>query len=156
LTSGQLQNKKFKHLYFMNNTQAKAQALAEKYNGEAVAFCDMKEILTKVDISVCAVDAPHYILEKNTVQKIIPLRGSRPLLLIDISMPRNIEPEISEIELVSLFAIDDLKEVVDSNMKLRHEAVKDVEKIINTKISEYSSKIKPALNRQAQKIVPTV
>lgn len=141
LTVGGLRHRKFKKLYLMNRTQAKAKDLADKMEGEAVGFCDIKEILSKVDVGICASSAPHYILDKETVEKILPARQNRRLLLIDISIPRNIDPLIAQLPSIDLYEIDDLKEVVDQNKQRRKNAVKEVKEIIDSKLAEFYEKI---------------
>ncbi len=148
LAAGQVQNKDFKKLYLMNRTQANAEKLAQQYGGEAVGFSDIKEILTLIDICICSAGAPHHILDKDTVQKIMKLRENRPLLFIDISMPRNIDPKVAEIPGIQLYTIDDLQEFVNHSMKRREKSIHQVQSIIRSKISEFSEKIEkiqPAL-----------
>ena len=141
LAVGHIQNKQFKKLYLMNRTQDNAKNLAEKYGGEAVAFCDLKEILSQVDICICSAGAPHYILESEVVDRIMTLRNGKRLVFIDISMPRNIDPRVAEIKNTLLYQIDDLKEVVGSNMKLREQAKKEVQIIIDNQVAEFIKKI---------------
>jgi len=146
LAVGQIHNKNFRKLYLMNRTEANAKDLAKKYSGEVVGLCDIKEILSVIDICICSSGAPHYILEKSTIERVLDARNGRRLLFIDISMPRNIDPTIAELEGVELFAIDDLNEVVDFNMKIRRKAIHEVEAIISSKLDEYDAKINPAKN----------
>ena len=141
LAVGHIQNKTFKKLYLMNRTQENAQALARRCGGEAVPFCDLKEILTEADICLCSAGAPHYLVEHDIVKRIMTGRGGRPLVFIDLSMPRNIDPNVTLVEHVRLFQIDDLKEVVDSSMKLRSQAILEVNRIIEDKLREYQVKI---------------
>ena len=141
LTAEQIHSKKFNKVYLLNRTEANAKALAESYGGEAVGFMEMREVLAEVDLCVCSSGAPHYILEKRTVEKIMPLRNYKPLLFIDISMPRNIDPEVAGISNVSLYAIDDLNQVVESNLKMRESAIHEVEAIIVQKMQEYHKKM---------------
>ncbi len=141
LAVGHIQNRKFKKLFLMNRTQNNAKSLVEKYGGEAVSFCDIKEVLSQVDICICSAGAPHHILEKDTVARIMTLRNNRKLVFIDISMPRNIDPCVSEVDNVHLYSIDALKEVVGSNVKLREKAIDEVQEIIEDKFSEYHRKI---------------
>ena len=101
----------------------------------------MKEVLSQVDICICSVGAPHYILEKDVVQKVLPGRGERPLTLIDISVPRNIDPSAAQLPGVRLYQLDDLKEVVDSNMEERRKAIPLAEEIIRRKLSEFFEKV---------------
>lgn len=142
LAVGHIQNREFKKLYLMNRTQGNAQSLAEKYGGEAVPFCDLKELLSQVDICICSAGAPHYLLEKNVVERIMTLREHKPLVLIDISMPRNIDPCAAEVTNVLLYQIDDLREVVDANKKMRETAVNEVQTIIDSQLNEYIEKLK--------------
>jgi len=137
----QMRNKGINDLYLINRTHSKAVELAGKYQGIASDFCDIKEIMSKVDICFCSASAPHYILDKSTIQKIVNLRNQKDLLLIDISMPRNIDPEVASIDHVRLLAIDDLKGVVDSNIKIREQAIGEVESIIKQKLIEFKQKL---------------
>ena len=137
----QIQNKGLKKLYLMNRTAENAENLATKYGGEAVGFCDIKEVLSQVDLCICSVGAPHYIIDKSTVERTMSLREARQLIFIDISMPRNIDPQVAELKDMLLYTIDDLKEVVDSNMKLREQSITEVQNIIQQKITEYEQKI---------------
>ncbi len=141
LAVGQISSKGFKHLYLMNRTPCNAEVLVNKYGGEVVAFCDIKELLTKVDICICSADAPHYVVEFEAIEKILPERTNKKLVLIDISMPRNIDPKISTLPDVELFHIDDLNKPIEENIKKRYAAVIDVEKILRAKLSEYFEKI---------------
>jgi glutamyl-tRNA reductase len=131
-----------KKIYLMNRTGEKAENLAARYNGVAASFWNIKEILSEVDICFCAVGAPHYILDKEKIANIMEIRQGRKLVLIDISMPRNIDPEVKTLgPQVHLSAIDDLHEVVDNSMKKRESAIHEVEGIILQKILEFDDKI---------------
>jgi len=130
-----------KKIFLMNRTGEKAENLASRYNGIPASFWNIKEILSEVDICFCAVGAPHYILDKEKIINIMDMRQGRELVLIDISMPRNIDPEVKLIPGVHLSAIDDLHEVVDNSMKKRESALHEVEEIIRQKILEFNEKI---------------
>ena len=144
LAVGHIHNKGFRQLYLMNRTPANAEDLAEKYRvppGTVVAFCDIKEILAEVDVCICSVGAPHYILDKDTVGKVMLLRSHRRLVFVDISVPRNIDPLVAQVEHVQLFQLDDLQEVVDANMELRRQSVGVVEEIVQKKVAEFFAKL---------------
>ncbi len=147
LTVKQIQNKDVQKIYLINRTRAKAEALAQectcarKGSAEAVSFCDIQETLSYVDVCICSSAAPHYILDKETLQKVMVSRGRRPLVLVDISVPRNIDPKVSEVEGVQLFTIDDLDNVVKETMRKRQAAVSQVEHIIDQKLTEFYEKI---------------
>jgi glutamyl-tRNA reductase len=130
-----------KKIFLMNRTGEKAEFLATRYNGVAASFWNIKEILSEVDICFCAVGAPHYILDREKIANIMEIRQQRKLVLIDISMPRNIDPEVKLLPNVHLSAIDDLHEVVDHSMKKRESALIEVESIIRQKILEFNQKI---------------
>ncbi len=137
----QLNNRGVEKIYLMNRTGEKAEELAQKYNGISASFFDIKEILGEVDVCFCCVGAPHYILGKDAVSKIMAQRAHKPLIMIDISMPRNIDPDVAEIPGVQLKAIDDLDEIVQLSLRKRHQAVAQVEDIIRQKILEFNDKI---------------
>ncbi len=141
LAGDQIANKGVKELFVMNRTESCALELASRISGEAVSFGDIKEILSRVDVCICSVGAPHYILDKSTVEKIMLSRPEREIVLIDISMPRNIDPEVAQVIGASLFVIDDLDRVVNDNMRKRQSAVKDVQAIIASGIVHYEEKI---------------
>jgi glutamyl-tRNA reductase len=131
-----------KKIFLMNRTGEKAENLATRYNGIVSCFWNIKEILSEVDVCFCAVGAPHYILDKEKIAGIMKIRHGRKLVLIDISMPRNIDPEVKTLgKEVHLSSIDDLHEVVDNSMKTRESALEEVEGIIHQKISEFNDKI---------------
>ncbi len=145
LAVGHIHNKGFKELYLMNRTLVNAENLAEKYNGKVVSFCDIKEILAQVDVCICSVGAPHYILDHEVMAKVMPLRCHKEdLVLVDISVPRNIEPRIAQMSGVRLFCLDNLQEAVDANMELRRKAIGQVEEIIHGKVTEFLDKITKA------------
>ncbi|MCA9400147.1 MAG: glutamyl-tRNA reductase [Candidatus Omnitrophica bacterium] len=140
LAVAQIANKGFREMYLMNRTESKALDLAKKYGGVSVGFCNIKEIIRKIDICICAADAPHYIIDFDTMQKVLG-RNQHPKLFIDISMPRNIDPAIKHIPRVTVSYIDDLNNVIDDIKRKRHMAVCDVQAIHHKKLEEYYSKI---------------
>lgn len=141
IATNQMKQKGVKSILVMNRTESCAMALAEKYNGTAASFCDIKEVLAKADVCICSVGAPHYVLEKSTVEKVLQGNSHKKLVFIDISMPRNIDPKVSEVENVLLFHLDDLDKAVGENLKKRQAAMGDVEKIVTAKISQFYRKI---------------
>ncbi len=143
---GHLHELGIKKTYLMNRTGEKAEDLATKYNGIPASFWNIREILAEVDICFCAVGAPHYILDKEKIADIMGLRKGMGMVLIDISMPRNIDPQVKNLQGVHLSSIDDLHEVVDYSMKKREGAVHEVEAIIHRKIEEFDVKISKLQN----------
>jgi len=108
-----------------NRTLTRAEELAEKCSGIAVEFEKRWEQIAGADVVICSTDAPHFILWKEGVARIMRSRPKRPLLVLDISVPRNVDPKVAGIEGVYLFNIDDLDAVVRANQKGRQaEAVR--------------------------------
>ena len=108
-----------KEIYIANRTLAKAIELAEKFQGKAYSLENLPELLIKSDIVISSTGAPHFILTKNLLSSLLKARKYKPLFLIDIAVPRDIEPSVNELENVYLFDIDDLREVVEENLKNR-------------------------------------
>ncbi len=137
----QIHQKELAKLYIMNRTPENGEKLAQQYNAISSSFCDIKEILSEVDVCICSAGAPHYILDANTVEKIMRLRQGRKLVLVDISMPRNIDPHVAGVEGVALYMIDDLDKIVDESMRRRQASVSAVEAIIGNKVIEFYAKL---------------
>jgi glutamyl-tRNA reductase len=135
----QLNNKGVKQIYIMNRTTEKAQELAQMNGGIAVPFWDMKATLPQVDVCICSASCVHYLIGKDLVESAMAARNGRKLVLIDISVPRNIDPLAAQVENVYLVTVDDLDKVVEENISKRLGAVEQVEKIIAGKKDEFSN-----------------
>ena len=98
--------------------------------GGAVAFEAWQAEFARFDIVVATTAAPHYVLDREKLTPLMKLRRNRPLLLIDITVPRNIEPEVNFLENVYLYNIDDLQTMADGYLKQRQEEVARCEQII--------------------------
>ncbi|OGX40942.1 MAG: glutamyl-tRNA reductase, partial [Omnitrophica WOR_2 bacterium RIFCSPLOWO2_12_FULL_50_9] len=146
LAVNQLANKAPGEVYIMNRSQDNADGLAEKFGGISVSFWDMKEILGRVDVCICSSGAPHYLVEKDVVQKIMAGRPRKPLVCVDISIPRNIDPAVGQVAGVSLITVDDLGDIVAETVERRSGAFSQVDGIIHQKVEEFYSKI--ARNRE--------
>lgn len=140
VSAAQLKTRGFESIFILNRSFERAGELAKKVGGESVALCDMKEVISRVDAVICSMGAPHYTLEAETIHKAMKNRTT-PLVLVDISLPRNIDPSCGKVQNVSLFSMDDLKEAVSENLTKRTAAISEVELIITNKIDEYYQKI---------------
>ncbi|MCS7163978.1 MAG: glutamyl-tRNA reductase [Thermodesulfovibrio sp.] len=105
-----------KSVYITNRTFERAKELAKEFNGVAVPFENLKENLIKTDIVLCSTAAPNYVITENMLKEVMYLRKYKPIFLIDISVPRNIDPSCNNLDNVYLYNIDDLQAVVDSNI----------------------------------------
>ena len=102
-----------------NRTYERAVALAEQFRGRAVTYDSFQQEMLNADIVISATSAPHLILKKEDVQKIIQERRHRPIFLIDIADPRDIDAACNEVDNVYLYNIDDLQSVATANQKER-------------------------------------
>ena len=116
-----------------NRSPDKAVALAKELGGRAVPFEDWAGEFANIDIIISSTSAPHYILDRARLEPLMKLRRNRPLLLIDIAVPRDIEPEVNFLENVYLYNIDDLQAIADDYLKQRQEEVARCEQIIREK-----------------------
>jgi len=117
-----------------NRSHDRAVALANEFGGRAVQFDDWAGEFQKIDIAISSTSAPHHILDRARLEPLMKLRQQRPLLLIDIAVPRDIDPEVNFLENVYLYNIDDLQSIADDYLKQRREEVVRCEQIIAEKV----------------------
>ena len=117
----------------INRSQDKAVALAQSLGGRAVPFEGWAGEFENIDIVISSTSAPDYILDRARLGPLMKLRRNRPLLLIDIAVPRDIEPEVNFLENVYLYNIDDLQAIAEDYLKQRKEEVARCEQIIREK-----------------------
>lgn len=117
----------------------KASALASALGGKAVALANLGEELEAADIVVSCTGAPHIILDSRRLQEAMHARPERPMVVIDIAVPRDVEAEAGQIENVFLYNIDDLNEVSNSNRRLREKETKRAAAIIEAEVERFAS-----------------
>jgi len=120
-----------------NRTLERAQWLADQFGAEAISLAEMPNRLAEADIVVSSTASQLPILGKGAVESALKARKHRPILMLDIAVPRDIEPEVAELSDVYLYAVDDLKDVVQENLQSRQEAAREAEKIIDTQVSDF-------------------
>lgn len=113
-----------------NRTFERAVKLAREFNGSAVALDELVPQLEEVDILISSTGAPGLVLRKDDVKPVMRQRMNRPLFLIDIAVPRDLDPELNNIDNVYLYDIDDLKNVVDVNRAERDKEAGQAERIV--------------------------
>jgi glutamyl-tRNA reductase len=116
-----------------NRSHDRAEALAAELGGRAVRFDDWAGEFDKIDIVISSTSAPHYVLDRAKLAPLMKLRRNRPLLLVDIAVPRDIDPEVNFLENVYLYNIDDLQAIAADYLRQRHEEVAHCESIIREK-----------------------
>jgi glutamyl-tRNA reductase len=119
-----------------NRSHDRAVALANELGGRATQFGDWAAEFGKVDIVISSTAAPHHILDRSKLEPLMKARRDRPLLLIDIAVPRDIDPEVNFLENVYLYNIDDLQTIADDYLKQRKEEIARCEAIIAEKVKQ--------------------
>ena len=117
-----------------NRSYDKAVALAEEFKGRAIHFDNWASEFADIDIVISSTSAPHYILDRAKLQPMMKLRKNRPLLLIDIAVPRDIDPDVNYLENVYLYNVDDLQSIAADYLKQRQEEIARCEAIIREKV----------------------
>jgi glutamyl-tRNA reductase len=126
-----------KEVLVSNRTFERACELSKEFKGRPVKFEEFIQEMVRTDIVICSTGAPTYILTKNQMQKVMRERKQRQVFIIDISVPRNIDPEINDLDNVYLYNVDDLQGVVHANMFERQKEAEKAEKIIEEEIDTF-------------------
>ncbi|WP_457678992.1 glutamyl-tRNA reductase [Thermovibrio sp.] len=121
----------------VNRTLEKAQALAKEFGGKAFPLTELKSVLKLSDIVISSTGAPGFVITKEVVKEALSSRGGRPLFLIDIAVPRDIEPEVNELDGVYLYDIDDLQQVVEANIRERMREAEVAKEIIEGYVERF-------------------
>ena len=122
-----------------NRTYERAADLAGKFQAGAIAFEDIGAVMQDVDIVISATACPVPVLTKEKLQPLQKQRKGHPLFLIDIAVPRDIDPQIAELDSVFLYDMDDLKEVVEKNMAARAETAEIIEKQLKPELVSFNN-----------------
>lgn len=117
-----------------NRTLERAQELAREFYGTAVEYNRFLDVLPEVDIVIASSGAPHFIIQKQDMKRVIDARKNKPVFLIDIAVPRNIDPHVQELDNVFLYDVDDLQKVVETNLKVRQSEADHAEMIITEEV----------------------
>jgi glutamyl-tRNA reductase len=137
LAARHLINNGVKDVYITNRTIARAEELALEFRGKVIPFENFIQELQYTDIVICSTGAPHYILMKDHVHKTMKERKQKPMFIIDISVPRNIDPEINDLDNVYLYDVDNLQGIIDTNIQERAMEAEKAEKIVDEEIGSF-------------------
>jgi glutamyl-tRNA reductase len=133
-----------------NRTRERAEEMAKLFNGHAVEYTRFESVVHEADIVIASSAAPHYILNRDDMQRAIALRKNRPMFLIDIAVPRNIDPAVNEIEGVFLYDVDDLEGVVKANLQERGRQAEQAEAIVSHEVDQMMARLK------IEEVTPTI
>ena len=120
-----------------NRTFERAEKLAAEFNGKAVPFDSFVDHLAEVDIIMTSTGAPNFILGKRQMEEVLKRRKNRPMFLIDIAVPRDIDPKVNDISNTYLYDVDDLQGVVQANLKERQKEAGKAEAIVEQEIGQF-------------------
>jgi glutamyl-tRNA reductase len=124
-------------VFVANRHHDRALGLAQRFEGEAIRFEALPEQLTEVDLVVSTTNSPHHIIERDGLETVMEERAGRPLVLIDIAVPRDIEPGCRELAGVSVFDIDDVQQIVERNAGTREAEATRAERIIEIELDRF-------------------
>lgn len=125
-----------------NRTAGRAEKLAANYNSEVITLADIPARLSEADITISSTASQLPILGKGAVEAALKARRHRPMAMIDIAVPRDIEPQVSQLSDVFLYTVDNLKEIIDQGMEARQEAALKAEHIIETQANTFMQKMR--------------
>ena len=120
-----------------NRTVERAHNLAQEFGGYAIGLTEIPNHLAEADIVISSTASPLPILGKGAVESAIKARKHRPVLMVDIAVPRDIEPEVADLDDVYLYTVDDLSEIIQENLQSRQQAAQQAEEIIDTQVTHF-------------------
>lgn len=137
LTARHLYEQGIGELIIANRTYDRAHTLAAQFNGFAISLAELPKHLVKADIVVSSTASQLPILGKGSVESALKSRKHKPMFMVDLAVPRDIEPEVEQLRDVYLYTVDDLRNTVEENIKSRQEAAKQAEEIIDTEVEHF-------------------
>ena len=140
-----------------NRTFERAEKLATEFNGKAIPFDNFVDHLAEVDIVMTSTGAPNFILGKRQMEEVLKRRKNRPMFLIDIAVPRDIDPKVNKLDNAYLYDVDDLQGVVQANLKERQKEAGKAEVIVEQEIGQFHQwlgnlEVKPTIIALRQKL----
>jgi glutamyl-tRNA reductase len=137
-------------LIVTNRTRERAASMAEEFGGSVIDYEQFAAALPAIDIVLASSGAAHYILTSENMRTAMAKRRNRPMFLIDIAVPRNIDPAVNKLDGVFLYDIDDLGKVVDSNLRGRLQTAQEAEEIIREEVERMMQRLK------TREVAPTI
>ena len=131
-----------KRIFVTNRTWERALEMAELFQGKAIEYSQFPSMLHEMDIVIASSGAPHYILSRDEMQRAIATRRNTPMYLIDLAVPRNIDPSVNDVEGVFLYDVDDLEGVVTANIQERSKQADQAEAIVLHEVDRMMSHLR--------------
>ncbi len=131
-----------KRIFVTNRTWERALEMAAIFEGQAIDYAQFPSMLPEMDIVIASSGAPHYILSREQMQHAIAARRNNPMYLIDLAVPRNIDPSVNDVEGVFLYDIDDLEGVVNANVQERSKQAEKAEALVADEVERMMSHLR--------------
>lgn len=138
LTAKHLSSNGVSDITVMNRTKEKADELAAKFLGDSKSISSLNDSLETTDILISSTGSKDYVLHKQEVMDLVKKRRGRPLFLVDIAVPRDLDPDLAEIDNVYLYDIDDLQGIVNANLEERRQEAEKIELMIEEELVTFS------------------
>lgn len=148
LAARHLVEARVRRLLVANRTLAHAQALASRHGGYALALADLEPHLAEADIVIAATASPRPILARAQVERALHQRRHRPMLLIDLAVPRDIAPDVAELRDAFLYTVDDLQQAIEENRRSRREAAEQAEAIVAVQTARFVEQLTASSRQQ--------
>ena len=137
VTAQSLKSRGAQSIFVANRTYERAQKLADSIGGEAIRYDNWTEYLEEIDIVIASTSAPHYVITRELLMGLREKRRFRSLFLIDISVPRNVDPVCSSIDEVYVYDIDVLQQLAEEGRRAREKEIERCEAVINMNINKF-------------------
>jgi glutamyl-tRNA reductase len=137
LTARHLHEQHLGRMIIANRTPERAHQLASRFNGYGIGLEEMPAHLAEADIIICATGAVQPILTREMVKPVLRQRKHRPVFMVDLAIPRNIDPDVATLDDIYLYTVDDLQTVIQENLKSRQDAASQAEDIIDTQVERF-------------------
>jgi glutamyl-tRNA reductase len=150
LTAEHLHQQQVKQVFVANRSYDRAVELSRRFHGEAINFDGLDDNLSRCDIVIASTAAPHFVIEPAQVARALEARRKRNLFLIDLAVPRNINPAVASIDGAYLYNVDDLQQVADANLELRQQKAVEAHQLVVREVETFRKRL------VAQDAVPTI
>jgi glutamyl-tRNA reductase len=137
-------------IFVTNRTQARAEEMAQTFDGRVVEYATFPAMLHEIDIVIASSGATQYILTRDDMQRVMAQRRNKPMFLIDIAVPRNIDPTVNDIDGLFLYDVDDLAGVVNENLKERGKQAEQAEAIVAHEVEQMMARLR------IEEVTPTI